>query len=69
MIAFLVSTFIPPMQSSTMNADAIKQRNGGNSENKNNGNNASDSGNGRPTKESQGETVTEKTMQNRESAK
>ena len=65
----LVSTFIPPMQSSTMNADAIKQRNGGNSENKNNGNNASDSGNGRPTKESQGETVTEKTMQNRESAK
>ena len=65
----LVSTFIPPMQSSTMNADAIKQRNGGNSENKNNGNNASDNGNGRPTKESQGEVVTEKTMQNRESAK
>lgn len=65
----LVSTFIPPMQSSTMNADAIKQRNGGNSENKNNGNNASDNGNGRPTKESQGEAVTEKTMQNRESAK
>ena len=63
----LVSTFIPPMQSSTMNADAIKQRNGGN--NKNNGNNASDNGNGRPTKESQGEAVTEKTMQNRESAK
>lgn len=65
----LVSTFIPPMQSSTMNADAIKQRKGGNSENKNNGNNASDNGNGRPTKESQGEAVTEKTMQNRESAK
>lgn len=65
----LVSTFIPPMQSSTMNADAIKQRNSGNSENKNNGNNASDNGNGRPTKESQGEAVTEKTMQNRESAK
>lgn len=63
----LVSTFIPPMQSSTMNADAIKQRNCGN--NKNNGNNASDNGNGRPTKESQGEAVTEKTMQNRESAK
>ena len=63
----LVSTFIPPMQSSTMNVDAIKQRNGGN--NKNNGNNASDNGNGRPTKESQGEAVTEKTMQNRESAK
>ena len=63
----LVSTFIPPMQSSTMNADAIKQRNSGN--NKNNGNNASDNGNGRPTKESQGEAVTEKTMQNRESAK
>jgi hypothetical protein len=35
-----------------MNADAIKQRNGSNSENKNNGNNASDNGNGRPTKES-----------------
>ena len=52
-----------------MNADAIKQRNGSNSENKNNGNNASDNGNGRPTKESQGEAVTEKTMQNRESAK
>ena len=65
----LVSTFIPPMQSSTMNADVIKQRNGDNSENKNNGNNASDNGNGRPTKESQGEAVTEKTMQNRESAK
>lgn len=64
----LVSVFIPPMQSSTMNADAIAQRNG-NKDNKNNGNNASDNGNGRPTKESQGEAVTEKTMQNRESAK
>ena len=49
----LVHVFIPPLMSSTMNADALAQT----SENKG----------GRPSKESQGEPVTEKTIQNKES--
>ena len=50
----LVNVFIPPMMSSTMNADALqtmKEKNVG----------------GRPTKESNGEAVSEKTIQNKES--
>ena len=48
----LVNVFIPPIMSSTMNADTIETM-------KNKG--------GRPTKESQGESVSEKTIQNKES--
>ena len=48
----LVNVFIPPVMSSTMNADTIETI-------KNKG--------GRPTKESQGESVSEKTIQNKES--
>ena len=58
----LVNVFVPPMMSSTMNADAvsaIKDKKGDNSNSDNTG--------GRPTKESQGEDVTEKTIQNKES--
>ena len=51
----LVNVFIPPMASNTMSADAIKQI----------GNDNKDGG--RPSKESQGESVTEKTIQNKES--
>jgi hypothetical protein len=60
----LVNVFVPPMMSSTMNADAVaamKDKGG-------NGNNANqDNTGGRPTNESQGESVTEKTIQNKES--
>ena len=51
----LVHLFIPPLMSSTMNADAIGKVTD------------SDSKGGRPTKESQGESVSEKTIQNKES--
>lgn len=54
----LINVFIPPLISSTMNPDMLKARNGGLSEEKESG---------RPTKESQGETVSDKTIQNRES--
>ena len=57
----LVNVFVPPMMSSTMNADAIAAiKNKG-------GNNQDNPEGGRPTKESNGEAVSEKTMQNRES--
>ena len=51
----LVHLFIPPLMSSTMNADAISKVTDG------------DFKGGRPTKESQGESVSEKTIQNKES--
>ena len=51
----LVHLFIPPLMSSTMNADAIDKVTDG------------DPKGGRPTKESQGESVSEKTIQNKES--
>lgn len=60
----LVNVFVPPLMSSTMNADSIaamKNRNGNNSGDDNQG--------GRPTNESKGETVSEKTIQNQESQK
>lgn len=61
----LVNVFIPPMMSSTMNADALatiggKKKNSGSSDSEN-------PEGGRPTKESQGEQVSEKTLQNKES--
>lgn len=58
----LVNVFVPPMMSSTMNADAvaaIKNRDGNNKDNPEGG---------RPTKESNGEAVSDKTLQNKESA-
>ena len=64
----LVNVFIPPMASNTMSADVLNRignEKAGNGENK-----TTESGgkaNGRPTKESQGETVSEKTIQNKES--
>lgn len=60
----LVNVFVPPMMSSTMNADAvsaIKDKKGNNTNEDNTG--------GRPTKESQGEEVTEKTIANKEAQK
>lgn len=67
----LVRVFIPPLSSNVLNADILGTTglvgNGAN-ETKQSGTGDSDSQGGRPTKESQGETVTEKTMQNKESA-
>lgn len=60
----LVNVFIPPMSSNTMSADALvslKDKENSKSQN------ASGGETGRPTKESQGESVSEKTIQNRES--
>ena len=59
----LVNVFIPPMMSSTMNSDVLQRVN---QQNKQNGNNETGEA-GRPTNESQGKEVTEKTIQNRES--
>ena len=58
----LVNVFVPPMMSSTMNADAVAAiKNKG-------GNNKDNPEGGRPTKESNGEAVSDKTLQNKESA-
>ena len=64
----LVNVFVPPMMSSTMNADslaAMQDRN--RSKSIRNPGEETDSEGGRPTKESQGESVSEKTIQNKES--
>ena len=53
----LINVFIPPISSNTMNADMLKKDDP----------NAKEAG--RPTKESQGEAVTEKTIQNKEAQK
>lgn len=65
----LVNVFIPPMMSSTMNSDVLNRVNEQNKQNKTNGGNGSSNneGAGRPTNESKGEDVTEKTIQNKES--
>ena len=64
----LINVFIPPMMSSTMNSDVLNRVNEQNKQNKANGNNGENSGDtGRPTNESKGEDVTEKTLQNKES--
>ena len=55
----LINVFIPPITSNTMNGDMLK-KNDPNSKNPNS------KEAGRPTKESQGESVTEKTIQNQE---
>ena len=62
----LINVFIPPMMSSTMNSDVLNRVNEQNKTNKTNGGeNSGDTG--RPTNESKGEDVTEKTLQNKES--
>lgn len=63
----LVNVFIPPMMSSTMNVDVLN-RNKSASDKVDKAAGLGDKG-GRPTKESQGETVSEKTVQNIESQK
>lgn len=65
----LVNIFIPPMMSSTMNSDVLNRVNQQNKDLKKNGGNASsdNEGAGRPSNESQGKEVTEKTIQNKES--
>ena len=57
----LVNVFIPPMMSSTMNSDVLNRVNQQNKQNSETGEA------GRPTNESQGKEVTEKTIQNKES--
>ena len=54
----LINVFIPPISSNTMNSDILDRVGKVGREDKENG---------RPTKESQGESVTEKTIQNQES--
>jgi len=70
----LVNVFIPPMMSSTMNSDVLNRLNNANkSGGSGSSTTTSDSGDGngagRPTNESQGKEVTEKTIQNQESQK
>ena len=57
----LINVFVPPMSSNTMSADALNKVSdkGGNS-------GSNDSKGGRPTNESQGKEVTDKTIQNKE---
>ena len=55
----LINVFIPPLTSNTMNGDMLKK-------NDPNNKNPDSKEAGRPTKESQGESVTEKTIQNQE---
>lgn len=55
----LINVFIPPLTSNTMNGDMLKK-------NDPNSKNPDSKEVGRPTKESQGESVTEKTIQNQE---
>jgi hypothetical protein len=61
----LINVFIPPMMSSTMNSDVLNRVNSQNKEAKASGNGETEAG--RPTNESQGKEVTEKTIQNKES--
>lgn len=61
----LVNVFIPPLMSSTMNGDTIsKLKNGGTVT----GGSGNSENSGRPTNESQGKAVSEKTVANREAA-
>ena len=55
----LINVFIPPITSNTMNGDMLKKDDP-------NSKNPNSKEAGRPTKESQGESVTEKTIQNKE---
>lgn len=58
----LVNVFVPPLMSSTMNADSIAVM-----KDRNNDNGGDDNKGGRPTNESKGEAVSDKTIQNQES--
>ena len=60
----LVNIFIPPMMSSTMNSDVLNRVN---QQNKDLAAAGDESEAGRPTNESKGEPVSEKTIQNQES--
>ena len=62
----LVNVFIPPMMSSTMNSDVLNRVNQQNRQERG-GQSSDNSEVGRPTNESKGEDVTEKTIQNKES--
>ena len=62
----LVNLFVPPLMSSTMNAESIAaMKNKGNNSDSNNS--GDDNQGGRPTNESKGEAVSDKTIQNKES--
>jgi len=62
----LVNVFIPPMMSSTMNSDVLNRVNAQNKAGKIDATDG-DAEVGRPTNESKGEEVSEKTIQNKES--
>ena len=57
----LVNVFVPPMSSNTMSADALNKVS-----DKSGNSGSDDSKGGRPTNESQGKEVTDKTIQNKE---
>ena len=59
----LINVFIPPLMSSTMNADILDRKLGGTKQADGESN-----GGGRPTNESKGESTSEKTIANKESA-
>ena len=63
----LVNVFIPPMMSSTMNSDVLNRVNEKNRQERGGKVSGEESEAGRPTNESKGEDVTEKTIQNKES--
>ena len=63
----LINVFIPPLNTNVLNADMLN-RAGSKAATADKAGDGSGEGAGRPTKESQGEAVTEKTMQNKESA-
>lgn len=63
----LVNVFIPPMMSSTMNSDVLNRVNEKNRQERGGKVSSEEGEAGRPTNESKGEDVTEKTIQNKES--
>ena len=62
-----MNVFIPPMMSSTMNSDVLNRVNEKNRQERGGKVSGEESEAGRPTNESKGEDVTEKTIQNKES--
>ena len=62
----LVNMFIPPMMSSTMNSDVLNRVNQQNRDNRAAAGQTQEEA-GRPTNESKGEEISEKTIQNKES--
>ena len=63
----LVNVLIPPISSNTMNPEALANRSGNGSSGASKTSGSDNEGAGRPTKESQGEEVSDKTLQNKES--